>query len=370
MTSISKTEAAFIELIRCALEDRTPDQTEEMLAEVFPLAKKQSLSALTYLAVSKLPIKNEITAKWREENLKAIRKQAMFDAERAKVYEMLENIGSWYMPLKGLILRDYYPQPYLRQMSDNDILFDRSYRGQVKTYFFSQGYEQEQEEDEWIIHDVYVKKPNLNFEMHFDLFDEDYGNDHFVAYYKNVRERLTDTTDSKCRKAFRPEDFYLYTKVHEYKHFRYYGTGLRSLVDTYLYLKAEGDTLDWAYIQQELEKLGIAAYERDARDLAEQLFTGQELNPQQEEMLTYYLRGGTYGSIGNYVRHKMEGESKGKYIWHRLFPDDELMAAWCKMYAPKLGEKKHYRIARIYRLLTHGLSGKGQKEIETLKQMK
>mgnify|MGYP002969688486 CR=1 FL=1 len=43
-------------------------------------------------------------------------------------YDML------YLPLKGIIMKDYYPSVGMRQMSDNDILFDKAYAKQIRDY--------------------------------------------------------------------------------------------------------------------------------------------------------------------------------------------------------------------------------------------
>lgn len=52
-----------------------------------------------------------------------------------------------------------------------------------------------------------------------------------------------------------PEDFYVYFIAHEYKHFSMSGTGLRSVLDTYvLLMDGKADKLDWGYIHGELKK--------------------------------------------------------------------------------------------------------------------
>ena len=52
----------------------------------------------------------------------------------------MEQKGIWHLPLKGVILKEYYPSVGMRQMSDNDILFDYSFCNEVQAYMESEGY--------------------------------------------------------------------------------------------------------------------------------------------------------------------------------------------------------------------------------------
>lgn len=63
------------------------------------------------------------------------------DAERVEIIKFLEEKHIWYMPLKGVILKEFYPEYGLRQMCDNDILFDNDYTDEVRKWFFNRGYE-------------------------------------------------------------------------------------------------------------------------------------------------------------------------------------------------------------------------------------
>ena len=81
------------------------------------------------------------------------------------------------MPLKGVILKELYPKIGMRQMSDNDILFDETYRKDVVRFMKNKGYHLKSginaHCDEW------VKEPVYNFEMHLNLFVE--SNEFFIT---------------------------------------------------------------------------------------------------------------------------------------------------------------------------------------------
>lgn len=52
-------------------------------------------------------------------------------------YDML------YLPLKGIIMKDYYPSVVMRQMSDNDILFDADAWERMEKHMILEGYKAE-----------------------------------------------------------------------------------------------------------------------------------------------------------------------------------------------------------------------------------
>lgn len=94
----------------------------------------------------------------------------LLDSEREKIFSLFEKGGIWYLPLKGVILKEMYHVYGMRQMADNDILFDSTYRKEVKDIFLSLGYEMESYNKG--NHDVYLKAPIYNYEMHVSLFDK------------------------------------------------------------------------------------------------------------------------------------------------------------------------------------------------------
>ena len=119
-------------LLACALNDVTPSRDlipEEHIDGLYQYAKHHSVGALVSVALEKIGLipKNAIA----ERNM-AIRKIMLLDAGRAEIFARFEAEGIKYMPLKGVIIKEMYPSIGLRQMADNDILFDPAYRERVK----------------------------------------------------------------------------------------------------------------------------------------------------------------------------------------------------------------------------------------------
>ena len=116
--------------------------------------------------------------------------------------------------------------------------------------------------------------------------------------------------------------------AHEWKHYNGSGTGIRSLLDCYIYYKTKGDSLDWNYIKEQCEQLEIADFEQQRRQLAIKTFSTDTLpylNDEETEMLLSYLTAGTYGSFEKSVEKKLKEQSKTGYILRNLFPNVEYM---------------------------------------------
>ncbi|MBE6877065.1 MAG: hypothetical protein E7496_10195 [Ruminococcus sp.] len=308
----------MIELVRCAVNGEVCDKkrTETMHPEeLFKVCQKHVLTACVAYGLETAGIKYHQFTQAKE---KSIRKNILFDAERKKILQRLEQEKIWYMPLKGALLKDWYPRLGMRQMSDNDILYDSSYRLKVKEIMLDLGFtcsHYEEGND-----DAYFKPPVCNFEMHHELFTvKDAGNLH--EYYASVKEKLLKDDGNDYGYHFRTEDFYLYITAHEYKHYADGGTGVRSLLDTYIFMRKFGDSLDWDYLTSELKKMQIDQYEQQSRELALKVFSGREpLTEEEASMLDYYIFSGTYGTLITRMKHGIENTSKAKYIFERIFP--------------------------------------------------
>ncbi|HAJ97267.1 MAG TPA: hypothetical protein DCO72_05980 [Ruminococcus sp.] len=318
----------MIYLAACAVNQKVPDEKRIQgldLPSLFSVCQEHILTACVAYALESAGIHERNFTQAKE---KSVRKNILFDAERKKVLAELEKEHIWYMPLKGAIIKDWYPRLGMRQMSDNDILCDGNYRSQIRKIMLRLGFTCEHYEEK--NDDAYFKPPVCNFEMHDRLFIEiDAGN--ACQYYKNVKDRLIKDENSQYGYHFRMEDFYIYVNAHEYKHYSDCGTGVRSLLDTYIIMRKFHDEFDWNYISGELKKLETFEFEQQSRELAMKLFNFQELTEEEKSALDYYIFSGVYGKIENKVDKELkedENFSKAKYIFRRIFIPIEDYKAW------------------------------------------
>ena len=305
-------------LAACAVNGKTPSKTrvERMdLKGLFEVCEKHILTAICAYALESAGVKDYDFTQVKE---KAIRKNILLDMERGSILRRLEAEGIWYMPLKGSLLKDWYPKLGMRQMSDNDILFDAEKRERVREIMEELGFVCDHYGNGW--DDAYFKEPVSNFEMHVSLFAATQG-EVLVNYYANVKDILIKDENSDYGYHFTNEDYYVYLIAHEYKHYVKGGTGVRSLLDIYVYINTFGDVLDWEHINEELSKLGILEFERNSRSLARKLFSFEKLTNDEKKLLDYFATSGVYGNFERRVENLTKAEgSKFGYIMSRVFP--------------------------------------------------
>ena len=335
-----KIASDIIYLISCVVNNRKPDKHRVAVMNheaILSFASTHMISTITAIALESAGVKSPLTA---GAIVKGVRRDCFFEKAWAEISAKLEDNSIWYLPIKGAILKNYYQKPGMREYSDYDILFDKTMLDKVKDIMLSLGFEMEHDDTGHDI--VFCKKPVLNFEMHTHLFGighEQIMND----YYDNIHDRLIKDSDNKFGYHMSNEDFYIYMIAHEYKHYSTSGTGLRSLMDTYVFTSSV--EVDRAYVDMELKKLGIAIYEQQNYSLAKKLFTGEQLNYDEEKMFEYIISSGTYGTMEHGIEHKLEknGGSKIKYILSRFFvpisKNDSRYLSFSKMY-PKFYKNK------------------------------
>ena len=289
--------------------------SDEELAFFIKLSKHHSLMAFLYKAISEVRVKvnpNHIH-KLEEYYLANLRKAVLFDKERKDIYAFFNENEIEFLPLKGIILKDYYLDPYTREFADNDILFVGKDK-LIKNFFVNRGYEVESFRKS--NHDVYLKKPFFNFEIHRDLFDETEDNAKSVKYFKDYLNKAP--LKEKHEHYLSNEDFYIYFLAHTYKHYHVSGCGIRTLIDIYLYLK--NNDLDFDYINKELIKLDLLDFSNDIKSLSFKLFDNKELDNKEEEILLYIASSGTYGTLEHSVDKGVKEKGKFGYMMKRVFP--------------------------------------------------
>lgn len=350
MEILPQTQQQLLYLISCALHETAPEDAilgDIQWNQLFSAARAHSVCAMVCMALERTKTfaqaDPEVRKQWLDAKNKAVRKNMLLDTDRERLMEKMEQAQIWHMPLKGSILKDWYPRCGMREMADNDILFDPARREQVRDIFLSLGYSVEHYQGG--NHDVYRKPPVYNFEMHVALFHEGVY-EQLAKKYANVKDKLLPDQGKPYRFHFTQEDFYVFVLTHAHKHYSHSGTGIRTLTDLYVMNRKIGQTLNWDYVNQELEALGIRDYETGSRTLAEKLFGSETpvseftLTEQEQEMLLYYLGSSTYGNFENRITNQLHsiqadgkpisGFTKFKYCMTRLFPGRN----WCKLPYP------------------------------------
>ena len=377
-----KTTNIAMELASLSLAGKKLEQipySDKDLEAVFQYVKISGISAITFMALEDaLDVidENSYMFDWKKLRLNSIRRNLLFDQERNAITNFFEQNGIWYLPLKGSVIKEMYPNPEMREMNDNDILIDQNGRGQAKDFMLSRGY-QVKPNDKGVIDDKgnsdeYVKDPFFYFELHKFLIEERYSPKQY-DYFLPIKDRLIKDADKEYGYHMSDEDFYLYMICHAHKHFSRNGMGIRFLMDEYVFLKEKGETLDNDYINEKIREFGLEQFDADLQIISkmafdlDQEYSESDLSDSEKALYDSCLGAGIFGNIETRWKneaYEMNARStdaitKKEYIRNRLFPDEN----WYRIYHPFVYKHKIVKpFFTIYRLTV--LAFRGRKNVK------
>lgn len=319
-------------LIDCGLHDAVAEPIPEGVTwqQVHALAGYNSVEGMSYFgAKTRDDVPDDLRKLWESETQMTLFRRVRFDAEREQVFAALAAEGLSYLPMKGTLLANYYPQPEMCSMADNDFLYgfvepapeggfricgataaerakavERGVRT-IDRVMVGRGYKAESLRSG--NHESFHKQPMFNFEPHRRLMSP---SSPMATYYENPwRRAIQDERDPHLFR-FSDEDEYVYVMAHAFKHFDAAGCGIRFVVDTRVFLDAKGLGMDWDYTFAELQKAGLFDFEARVRTLADAAFGGscklEPLPDDSADLLAYLLASGTYGNSAQMVHNRLE----------------------------------------------------------------
>lgn len=361
-------EAVLFALIRSVIcgeivsEEIKTACTPELLENVYALASKHDLAHLVGQAVSKLDLpESESLTKCKQTAMQAVYRYIRLEHAYQQVCQALEEAQIPFIPLKGAVLRNYYPDPWMRTCCDVDILVKETQLDAASKVL------------EEVLgcrfagktgHDISFFFPqSVHIELHFDLVEEGRANaarQVLSQVWENAKPRQGYSFWHEMPDGF----FYFYHIAHMVKHFEVGGCGIRPFIDLWILdnkLSASKETRD-----VQLEKGKLLQFAQAARKLSRVWFGGEAEDPLSERMQSFLFHGGVYGSVDNRVALQQERKGgKWSYLLSRIFaPYNKL-----KSYYPIL-EKHRWlmpvmQVRRWFMLLRPDVAHRAKKEIVT-----
>ncbi len=255
--------------------------------------------------------------------------------EYVKLCDALQAAHFTFMPLKGSVLRQWYPEPWMRTSCDIDILVKEDEVDNAAEYLVNRlGYVR----DKKGAHDISLFSPNKNhIELHYDLVEDGWANDSSKVL-KTVWETSIIHGGKEYRREMPDEMFYFYHIAHMAKHFEQGGCGIRPFIDLWILDKIE--TADNNKRKELLEKGELLKFAEVARQLCKVWFEGSEHTDVTKQMEQYILHGGVYGTSDN--RILVQQQKKGGRLKYAL----------SKIFIPYDTIKFHYPVLQKHRWLT------------------
>ena len=159
------------ELVKAGLEDRKAASLPEGVSvrEVVKISEENHMDYLLLGALLKTDgLSEEEKGLLREKVLGSMLFTGMQLQELKKLEERMEQAKIPCQPMKGARMKFYYPSPFLREMSDIDILIHGDFMEQAAVELEAMGYVLQQKIKH---HDIYRKAPGIVVEAHRAMYD-------------------------------------------------------------------------------------------------------------------------------------------------------------------------------------------------------
>lgn len=287
--------------------------TPEVLSKLYRISHRHDLAHVIGAALvnNNVEMPEPLAAQFKKDNTLAIYRCAQQKQTLQEVGRFFEAAQIPYIPLKGAVLRDFYPQESMRVGCDVDILVREADVGRACAILEAQGYQIAERN----YHDVTLISPTrVHLELHFTLREN-------MESLDRVLDRVWDfaVQGGSCCYSLTKEFFVFQAFAHMSYHFLSGGCGLRALADIWVMERK----MDCSYTASEglLKEAGIFQFAKEMTNLSLACFDGGASDPFMEQLLAYIISGGSYGTVQNKiaVRKSQSGGTAG-YVVRRLFP--------------------------------------------------
>ena len=249
-------------------------------------------------------IRSEVKQKFEKQILTAIYRYENINSELETLKTAFEEEKIPFIPLKGSVIRQYYPEPWLRTSCDIDILVhEEDIERAIAVLTDKNGYTLEKK----AYHDYSLFSPaGVHLELHFNIKE---NRDKIDKLLIKAWDYAFKRAENSFEYHFTNEFFLYHQLAHASYHFVGGGCGIRPFIDVFLlekHLKSDKNKLD-----ELLTDGGIKTFSDNFYRLSMVWFGGETHNEITEKMETFLLSGGVYGNTENKTASE-QSRNKGK----------------------------------------------------------
>ena len=333
--------------------------SKEFLTELMRLSKRHDVAHLVALGLKNNGLLTKDDTEIENEILRAVFRYERLNHDYKKLCSALEAAEIPFIPLKGSVLRAYYPEPWMRTSCDIDVLVHREDLERAISCLTDVLKYTEHEKG---THDVSFFSPLKNHvELHFDLVEEGTANN-AIEILCSVWDDVSLHGDSEYWCEMSDAFFYFYHIAHMAKHFELGGCGVRPFID--LYILEHMELADRVERDKLLERGGLLKFARAARELSLVWLEGKEYDGLSLKMQNFLLHGGAYGSFDNRVAlHQKKKGGRIGYMLSRAFIPYERLVRYYPVLEKHRWLMPFMQVRRWFMLLRPDVAKMAKKEI-------
>ena len=262
---MNTTEKQFIDLLSNSIRNEVCKKKYDNVDwnELINLSRKHKIEGLIYSALNKAELLENID----EDKVKDLKKEVFFTgvtqiSNMSKLEKVFNEFSKENVPvivLKGLVVREYYPQPEQRSMSDADIFVKAKDINKSKKILIDLGYTEIDAEASH--HIKYIKSGYPMIELHWHVMKRDGFSDELDLFEDEIWDRTIEVKVKGAKVlSLGYEDLALHLCMHMAAHLAASGFGVRQIVDLVLLVEKKGHLIDWTLFINKAEEFGFKKF--------------------------------------------------------------------------------------------------------------
>lgn len=289
--------------------------TPEIMEELYMVSKNHDLAHVVAVALKKhgLIKHDKLSRRYVKQMHAALMRYEAIKHEQNQIYQVFEKEGIDFVPLKGSVIRKYYPDRWMRTSTDIDILVREKELEKAKKALISN---LDYAEGRYRYHDVSLySKSGVLLELHFQITENMKNIDKNL---KKVWDYVNPIEEGRCRQVMTSEYLLFHSYAHMIYHFVKGGCGIRFVVDSWL-LEHVLD-YDEVVFQKLCKESRINTFVESVRKLGQVWFEDAEHDNLSKKMQTYIITGGVFGTMESKVMaRKTQTSGHYRYLLKRVF---------------------------------------------------
>ena len=333
------------------LDELSKQDASEKADLLYEMARHHDLAHLVDYAykTNGISIPDETVAfKFLKQQAMSVMRYETLNVELERICDLLENEKIPFVPLKGAVIRNLYPQGWMRTSCDIDILVHEENLGRVEKALCEKlGYTSRGER---AYHDISLySDTGVHLELHFNIKEN-------MNNIDRLLEKVWDYASPKKDGGYEyvlTNEFLMFQHIaHMSFHVVFGGCGIKAYMD--LVLLRQKVSFDEKVLFKMLEGWGIKTFYDVSVRLSKAWFEDGEHDETTLLLQKYLLGGGTYGTVKNYIAVASSRGGKFSYLLKRVFMPYDLL---CTKY-PNLKDKPYllpyYQVRRWLRIVISG----------------
>lgn len=340
--------------------DFSEGMTEEDWNRLLSLSRHHDVAHLLgdLIAREELPVPEAPKKAFDEVFCEAILRAQLFEEEQKKIGSVFQKAQIRFLPLKGAVIRQLYPEPWMRTSCDIDILIRKEdIKRAKKLLIMDLNYRFEKQ----AYHELSLYSPSgVHLELHFSIEEHTETLDRVL---KDCWDYAEPVQEGSCCYRFQSAFLVFHSVAHAAYHFKVGGCGIRPLIDQFLLERKI--VYDRSIYKLLIEKANLTVFEEQFTRLWQVWFSDRKHDDLTYRMETYILSAGVYGSTKNHETIRLIRRGRvGNFLCRIWLPYNSLIIKYPSLKGKRILQPL-YEIRRWFTLFKKGKMRTIRREVKT-----